>query len=253
MSSRAVPLATVQAAAILDQATGTGAQPVLALTRDSEFYWCKLANNPQGVETVVFEVIASVIGKAIDAPIPDAALVEIPAGIADLRYRDGTLISTSGFGSMRVPGVVESDVISHERRDGNPARLPRLMALSELCMAGDFQVMYQDSADQQAYGFDFGDWFDNDEPGWSLDAVVKQRETSYSRALWEKIRLDSDALLDTRVAVESLTEQDIQVAIEAVPNTWGFDTATLYGLADEVWRRKNCTLNAIDQKLKEVG
>lgn len=253
MSSRAVPLSTVHAAAILDQATDSGAQPVLALTRDSEFYWCKLANNPQGVETVVFEVITSVIGKAIGAPIPDAALVEIPAGLADQRYRDGTPISTSGFASMRVPGVVESDRISYARRDGNPTRLPRLMALAELCMAGDFQVMYKDSADQQVYGLDFGDWFDNSEPGWTLDAVVKQRDTSYSRALWENIRMDPDALLDTRLAVESLTEQDLQVAIEAVPSTWEFDNTTLHGLADEVWRRKNCTLTALDEKLKEVG
>lgn len=221
-----------------------------ALTTTDDFYWCKMSNNPQGVETVVFEVIVSVIGKALGAPIPDAALVELPDSITDYRYRDGTKISTSGFGSQLVPGVVESDEVQHERKDGNPERLPRLFALSELCMACDFQVMYEDPADHRAYGFDFGYWLDNDEPGWTLDALYKGRDRRYTESTWAGVQLRADALLDTRNSVENLTERDIAVAIASVPDEWAAEMGGLSGLAGEIWRRKNCTLEVIDEKLR---
>jgi len=250
VSAHAVPLRTVRVATLLGQAD-SGAQPVKALTTTDEFYWCKMSNNPQGLETVVFEVIVTVIGQALGAPIPNGALVELPEPIADFFYRDGTRISTSGFGSQLVPGVIESDQVQHERKDGNPERLPRLFALCELCMACDFQIMYEDRAEHRAYGFDFGYWLDNDEPGWTLDAVYKGRDRRYTASTWTGIQFRADALLDARNSVENLAERDIAVAIASVPDEWAAEMGGLSGVAEEIWRRKNCTLDAIDEKLKE--
>lgn len=253
LNSRPSPLPEVTAATIISCAD-SGAEPMKLLTDDGEFYWCKFVNNPHGIESVVFELMVTVLGKAIGAPIPDAATVTIPPQLAiSKRFKDGRPIAIRGFGSLHVADVTESDQVQHVGSDGNPDRLPRLYALAELCMADDFQVMYQDSDDQKAFGFDFGFWVGNFGPNWDLAYVQSAIATSYTEDDWRGIQLKADALLDVRNVVSDLTEDDFRVAANAVPAHWDFSPQLAQDIAESLWKRKGLTLDSIDRKLKGVS
>lgn len=232
----------------------SGAEPMKILTDDGEFYWCKFVNNPHGIESVVFELMVSVLGKAIGAPIPDAATVTVPPPIAvSKRFKNGRTVAERGFGSLHVADVTESDQVQNVLNDGNPDRLPRLFALAELCMANDFQVMYQDSDDQKAFGFDFGFWVGNFGTTWDLSYVQSETSTSYTEDDWNGVQLKSDALLEVRNVVAALSESDFLAVASAVPEDWDFSPQLSQDIAESLWKRKSLTLDSIDQKLKEVS
>lgn len=245
-------LPAVTAATILERAD-SGAEPMRLLATDGQMYWCKFVNNPHGIESVVFETLTSIIGRAIGAPIPQAATITIPDALRDKRFKDGNHIGAHGFGSLHVRGVIESDEVKHVARDGNPRRLPRLFALSELCMAYDFQVMYQQTDDQRAFGLDFGFWMGNYGGPWDLGFVRAEAAESYTVLDWDGITLDSDAMLETRSIVSRLTDQTFQDAARLVPNEWNYPQKLVDDLASELSKRKTLTLNTIDAKMREVA
>ena len=245
-------LPTVTAATILERAD-SGAEPMRLLATDGQIYWCKFVNNPHGIESVVFELLTSIIGRAIGAPIPQAATVTIPDALRDKRFKDGSHIGGHGFGSLHVNGVIESDEVKHANRDGNPSRLPRLFALSEICMAYDFQVMYQQTDDQRAFGFDFGFWMGNYGGPWDLDFVKRETAESYTVLDWDGITLDTDEMLETRSIVSRLTDQTFHDAARLVPDEWNYPQNLVEDLASELSKRKTLTLDTIDAKIREAA
>ena len=88
-----------------DRVAPTGARPALGSASDGQDYWVKFAQNDQGSETVVNEVVASIVGDSIGAPVAPWAIVEVPLGLKQIL--DGRLIvpgpafGSRGFISLR--------------------------------------------------------------------------------------------------------------------------------------------------------
>lgn len=223
----------------VDKVARSGAAPALGRADDGHSYWIKFAkNNPQGPETVVNEVVASVIGKSINAPVAPWSIVDVPIA---LRQIIGERIIEPGpaFGS-RVIHSSEVDrmemKIPNAFDDGNVNRIPRLMALWGLCNALDVQAVFDGSDDMKIYSIDHGYWFGSYPYPWSMGEPSGFPEIDTIPELRDRI---PDECWESAISdLDGLTEETIQVAVDAVPEEWGFPDSDVINLVEFAISRK---------------
>ena len=155
----------------------TGTRPFLALTDSGDYYWCKQLQNDHGPQSTINEVVCSVIGDALGAPVAPWSLIDVPPELVGASTPSGQAGVTNTVQSLPVFGSKlfhfadiwdASEKIRFTRRDGNEERIPRLIALGILCNAKDLQVIHDTSDDMRIYSVDHGMWFGSDESLWVL-------------------------------------------------------------------------------------
>lgn len=249
---RAPGLETVTAAAVVAK-TDSGARVVKILAQDEDFYWTKFAHSDHGPEAVAFEVIATILGRELGAPIPDAALVQVPVGLEnETDYRGHRIGASLGFGSLAVEGY-ELEQPNFVKNDGNPDGLPLLLALTELCMGDDEQFLVEPGADNRVYGFDFDSWFAGTHPGWQVSWFATDINDSYISDTWRNLEMNRDSLLDARSAVTRLDPATFDAAVAAVPAEWNVQGSQLRSLAQLLNDRKRRVITTFDEILSSPG
>lgn len=213
----------------------TGTRPFLAMSDDSHLYWCKQLNNGHGPQSTINEVVCSVIGDSLGAPVAPWEILEVPEGLVGTRTPPSSLGATSVldrlpvFGSRVVHSADIADSIRFEDNDDNYRRLPKLVAFWILCNAKDLQVIYDMADDKRVYSIDHGMWFGSDESVWelaSVDHLYGQTEIAHpTRGMppehWEAAieavwRLDEDLVGKVLAAVPSEWNSDVQQIAELV-------------------------------------
>ena len=210
-----------------DRVAPTGARPALGGASDGQDYWVKFAQNDQGSETVVNEVVASIVGDSIGAPVAPWAIVEVPLGLKQIL--DGRLIVPGpAFGSRVIHLAEENRMpqgIPHVLSDGNINRIPLMVAMWELCNALDIQAVFDNGDDRKIYSIDHGFWFGSYPYPW------KQAE----------------------IALEGLNDEVIGRAVEIVPKEWGHEESEIERLVEFAIGRKDNARNQLRRFRKEVG
>lgn len=95
-----------------------GSQPQLIRCSDGEYYVVKFQNNPQGLRVLANELLASFLARKLGLPVPDVALVDVPAEL--IRYSDDMTIQLP---KCSVPCRAGLCFGSRFPRDENSARL----------------------------------------------------------------------------------------------------------------------------------
>lgn len=228
-------------------AHGTGSKPFLCKASDGEQYWCKRPSSDHEVEAVVNEVVASIIGEHINAPIrpwkildipPD--LVGTPVGEGENRYR---LRDEPVFGSKLLH---TSDVIRKATaidQDGNYDRFPKLVALWLLCNAEDIQMLYDYAGEMQVWSVDHGFWFGSHETPWGLGDPTKP----WGRPELPDIRTYIAPVHWQRAidAIDNLTRDIISEVEAAIPLEWGVDPKAYHTLVDYACSRKHYAVETL--------
>lgn len=127
-SQISVPPRLVLRAPLRRSSSGSGA--FLGLASDGQQYWVKAPGNPQGSRTLIAEMVAYGLGRMIGAPVPDNALIEIPASF-DWTYAEAhRLRGGTGHGSLNVDDVVVADEWgTYSRLDDNRRRQALILAI----------------------------------------------------------------------------------------------------------------------------
>ncbi|WP_293769379.1 HipA family kinase [uncultured Corynebacterium sp.] len=233
--------------AVVDE-PGTGALPFLAVTEDGTEYWCKdPQTTPHQKESVVNEVLVSVIGQAMGASVPNWAILEVPAAW-DGRRLMGQTVFRSGpvFASENIPNaaLIRPDgPLPHVDRDGNVNHIPKLYALWFLCNAEDIQVLYQSSSDMRIWSIDHGLWFGSHEKMWGKGDPTQLAGRPQTPQLKDPI---SEIHWDKAIeSVRSLGDELIQECVNAVPQEWGVEPLKIEELARYALGRKNYTIEEL--------
>ncbi|WPF65695.1 hypothetical protein OLX12_09000 [Corynebacterium sp. 22KM0430] len=155
----------------------TGTRPFLCYASDENHYWCKIFHGPHGWEGILNEIVASVIGEQINAPVRPWTILDIPESLVSTQVGEGTqryrLPDAPVFASLALHTADVTDQLSDINRDGNYDRVPLLIALWYLCNADDLQVLYDDDADRQIWSIDHGLWFGSQEIPWHLAPMTE--------------------------------------------------------------------------------
>lgn len=223
----------------------TGESPLLATCSDDTDYWCKRYNHDAMGLTVVNEVVATEIGKLIGAPMRDWAIVDINPELAGRRVLSSSnevYPSLPMFGSKHIPDAQASDSLRWIEHDGNYQRVPRLIAVWELCLAEDVQMLYSMNDDAQIFSIDQGYWF-------ASGAGIRQLDEDYERylsgppLLYERI-----PAAEWEAAIEAVAQFDSNQAKtihRLLPAEWGVSLDTVTEMVDFAYSRIDQTIDKL--------
>lgn len=247
-SSAARGLTEESAQAILRTAE-TGARPVLAATSSGRRYWMKWPGNPHGNLSMAHEVVVGRLGARISAPVRPIALIGVNDALVNDQYVGGSRLPAGIYvGSELLSDVEEHTSITRVSRDGNANRFASYLALWDLCLGSDLQLLYHLAEHDQVWSIDHGLWFDSLEGDWTPEHLAGRADESWS---WPEIdvnALDEVAVRTAADAVESLTCTDLAEVMSQVPLQWGVADDALRTLAKFVHGRRGL----VAQRLRDT-
>lgn len=234
---------------MVDLLSGTGAKPFRALASNQNTYWCKWPENAHGASEVVNELVASIIGGALGAPVRDWEIIWVPDDLDGdiLTNSDGDRVrlrSGPVFGSLLVPTAIESDQISYVSRDQNYDRMPLLMALWLLCNAEDIQMLYELGADHSLWSIDHGFWFGSSAREWQLGEPEELAGRPELPRIAEGIpAVHWDRAID---AVRGLETDLFEQVMAVLPQQWDIKPDDVQQLCDYVYRRRGYAIQELE-------
>lgn len=211
-----------------------GSNPMLCVADNGDKYWVKFANNPQGAQTLVPEVVVPALARLLDAPVLQPAFLAVDDALVGIPYSPDELKRIPpglAHGSPLVESVgAREDELTHAQRDGNAQRIPALLVLWDWAMGEDPQWLYDEHEHGTIWSFDHGFWLDVGESHWTEESLA-----TVSTARWtfeESIpaRLDAGAFVAAADRLERVDAADIVSALSRVPRAWAPDDALLEAL-----------------------
>lgn len=227
---------------VVDRVIPTGTKPPLVYADDNNAYILKFLHNDHGPEATINEVVVSVVGEAIGAPVAPWSIVRVPD---DLRQIIDERIIEPGlaFGSRVLPTVGVDrmgSTIANVNRDGNINRIPQLIALWHLCNALDIQVVFDSSEDNKIYSVDHGLWFGSHPYPWGLDRRSGFPDIDEVPLLREPI---ADECWDRAIqGLDSLDDSLIERILAAIPSEWNVSRNQIETLVGFVVSRKSSAI-----------
>lgn len=222
----------------LRQSTYGGAGSFMVLGEDQRRYWCKPLNNFQGERIPVTEQIVGRLGRLIEAPVCDCALVQLD-DIAGWEIRPGTgRLVEPGFahGSVAIEPVLETRELKHRSEDDNRRRHCGLYALSDWLYGGDLQWLRATDEDNAYYSHDHGYFLTG--PDWTIDSLAELRDEPVPVTLGTE-QLDPDELERLAGSLEALPTEAIEAAVSAIPASWPVTNAELEAVVEFADVRKS--------------
>ncbi|MFI6830858.1 hypothetical protein ACIBG5_27415 [Kribbella sp. NPDC050241] len=143
------------------------------------------------------------------------------------------------IGSQLLSDVEEHTAITRIARDGNAARFASYLALWDLCLGSDLQLLYHVAQHDQVWSIDHGLWFDSLEGDWT-PTLLERRVGE----LWpwptdvHATSLDTAALQSAADAVDDLSCGDLATVMSQVPLEWGVADDALRTLARFIFERR---------------
>lgn len=201
----------------------TGAKPLLFRCSDGKSYWSKWPDNPHGNLSLFNELVVAGVGGALGAPFRPVKLVEVSDElVADLRIDGQRLPGGTYIGSELLEHSEESTEVSRVASDGNRERYPFLLAVFDLCLGDDMQLLHDQDDDQAVWSIDHGLWFWSTEGDWSPATLASMMQSS---GMWgaRPRGLSVEALLQAADGVDHLKADDLAPIWASTPTAWGID------------------------------
>lgn len=232
LAHRTSPAPTISLRAPRQRALSSGAGAFLGIADDGRQYWIKVPGNAQGSQVIVNEVIVGELGRMLDAPVRERALIAIPAALS--RWGSFPIgaqrVDLVAHGSLHVPGAEDSDDLRYTRRDDNARRQAAMLGLWDLCVGEDPQWLYETTAEYSMWSYDHGLWFTTGEGDWDTDVLenLVNVDGSFSGSV---PGLDKTALLSMADRIEALGPEDLLSVVSGVPVEWDTDDRDLEAMA----------------------
>lgn len=240
-------------------AVDTGEKPFLCTGADNREYWCKNFDESTNGETVVNELVSYEVGRSIGAPVPSWAIID-PGDYAGANVypEDGgktrlTVVSRKPlFGSQCIQGVVASDDLKYLKRNSNPERIPRLMALWYLCNARDIQMLYQPERKDTIYSVDHGYWFSTQEGNRNITDSPEEPDGEPYEIPLLRGTLGASNWDNAIDSVRALNKQSLMYIPGFIPNEWGQD-GIIEEMIDYILSRVEYAVNKLEQEKLKGG
>lgn len=199
---------------------------------------------------MVHEVVIGRLGTRIGAPVRPVALIDVDAALVSDQYIDGSRLPAGVYvGSEVLRDVEEHTRITRVGRDGNAARFAFYLALWDLCLGSDLQLLYHLAEHHQVWSIDHGLWFDSLEGDWTPEHLAGRANEPWPWPPDIDVRaLEAQALRSAADAVDDLSCADLAEVMRHVPLQWGVADDALRTLAKFVHGRRGL----VAQRLREA-
>jgi hypothetical protein len=224
------------------QRRGGGSQPAKLADTDGTDWWVK---SPRLAEkqkrTAAADLFCGLIGKAINAPVSEVGVVELPKELVDGDPKAlGYLKAGTCHGSKAVSEKEMDQIWIRPDYKDKPENRPRYAAIAVLyglLDAGDSQLHY-DPDTRIVYTLDHGDFL----PGsfnWNEKKITDAPDAAkpYARAISE-FQITEEELRVALVDLKSMSVQQVVDAAARVPASWGITESERLALVKLVLRRQ---------------
>lgn len=221
----------------LVRSSAGGSGTFLAELSDTQRWWVKPPNNPQGPRIVLTEYLVGCLGALIGAPTCDVAIVAIPSEIAGWEYRPGSFLEVGlAHGSRAVDDAQEEYVLDHRDRDDNRRRHAGIFALYDWCWGADDQWLYCETDDRKLYSHDHGWYFPGTGGTWT-EATLLARVDEPHPPPYPASGLDVDELRRLAKLLQEPLRDELCLLLQSVPKQWHVVDAELEALGYFLERR----------------
>lgn len=165
--------------------------------------------------------VALRLGRLLDAPTPEANIVELSnLIIQSVPQLQGNQYS-SGLchGSKFIPDCGDRASILNQTVQINRDRFAALAILYGWLFAGDHQVIYSTSS-SLVWSVDHGHFFPNG-PGWTSQALTSAANPVPDANVMRNLQLSPVEISPAFTRLQAVTDADICTAISMPPETWG--------------------------------
>jgi hypothetical protein len=212
----------------------TSARPVLVTCSDGRDYVVKGRNAGR---VPVNEQVVARLGRAMGAPVPQVALVDVPEILVEEEPLLSHFSSGLAHGSEVVQDVADSYLIDHIREAGNRIRFARLAVLWGWVNLRDRQYLYSETRPYLVYSADHGNSFPRG-PEWSRRSLLPRLDAAPDVELADCCRFTPAELSDAHDALASMDNARIARAVAAPPDEWGIDITERVALATYLARQR---------------
>jgi len=213
-------------------------KPFRGVTESGRIYFIKIPDHGiQGARVLATEQIVPAIGRLIEAPVCETALIEISEAWAGEIVGPGVVLEKCiAHGSLVLNPCEESRDQLFMKRDDNARRWARWAALWDWCLGSDEQWLYAQDYDNSMWSFDHNMWI-NDEAEWSAASCNGQYIQPWVwRGDWKQ--LDAAELKRVADRLYEIDRAQLQDACYAVPEEWDVPKDDLDALVDMLQARK---------------
>lgn len=221
----------------------TASTPVELICADGNTYVVKCqrpGNVEQGQQGQMMfnDQTAGRLGRAMGAPVPDVALIDVPAELIAQNPEMAHIAPGLAHGSKKVPNVTERvNSFDHADKGTNRQRFASLAIFFGWLFGSDRQFIFEKSDPYRVYSHDHGHFFHGGPP-WT-PATLNAAPLAQAQA--EIVAALNCTLDELRVAcgpLHMVTSAQIAEAIAIPPMPWAFGLPERVALAEYLHRRR---------------
>jgi hypothetical protein len=196
------------------------------------------------------------LGKLVDAPVPEVALVDVSNELnalnPDRATGMGHMAAGTAHGSRRFDEVSERiDAIDHVGAGDNKGRFAKLAVFNAWVGSySDRQFLYDNAPPYRVYSVDHGHFFHGG-PGWSINSLDQAPAAQIANDIVTACNLTNDDLSDACSSLEDVADVEIAEVLAIPPDEWGVSLDERVALASYVHKRRRELLAAHPRKQKE--
>lgn len=219
----------------------TSSSPVLLGCSDGRDYAVKGSN--AGKKAVNDQVIGR-LARAMHAPVPRVALVEVPEELVLAEPLMGHIAPGLAHGSELERDSYESYMVEHASAPENRARYARLALLWGWTRASDRQYMYGEDPPHLVSSFDHSHFFPGG-PDWTRITLNGRLAVGLDDELSHYCRFKPSEVEEAAKLLKGISHAHIARAVAAPPGAWGIDISERVALATFLAKRRIELLNLL--------
>ncbi len=227
---------------------GTSSNPVALICDDGHTYVVKARqpNNATIGHVVVAEQVVARIGLLIGAPVPEVALVEVPALLVSAQPEMGHMQPGVAHGSRFMADVTEQMALDNTHAE-NRERFALLAVLYGWMAASDHQFVYNKTGPRLVHSVDHGHFFPGG-PNWTLASLTQPSSAQLDSTITNACALTQEEKENAVRHLVKVKETDLARIVAIPPEDWGFVEAERIALLDYLTRRRDEILAAFPVK-----
>ncbi len=208
--------------------------------------------NAHSPRVVVTEHIVGRLGALLGAPTGTIAYVDVPADLINSQSELTHFTPGPTHGSRCVPNCTEREALVYTGEASNRLRFALLALLYTWVGADDHQFIYTKDTNT-VYSVDHGHFFPG-APNWTASSLQLAASTAITSLdpFFDACALTPPELDRARQALDTITVEQIEMAVASPPEGWGFTIPDRIVVVDYLIKRRTEVLIVADKRIQGV-
>lgn len=187
---------------------------------------------------LVNDQIVARLGELIHAPVPNVALIDVPAELVANQAEMAHMMAGIAHGSQFVENVTERAGFEHAVVLENRQRFALLAVLFGWIGAQDHQFVYSKTGPQLVYSVDHGHFFPSG-PAWTEASLAGAPESQPDTQITNACNITQPELHEAIRALSDVGDEALAYIVAVPPDEWGLTMEERMALLNYLTKRRD--------------